>query len=397
MLGVLCYELATGKRPYEDIYPLPLFITGMLQGHFNINIEASLLLHQTRGKTSSCSKICLQMFMQECFDTRKSLFIVNTLQLLPKLSLCSGDGSWSPLRTCVNIECIENCADTGLIHWASGSRGLVVGTLDPVTGKTNNRILQAAPTPPSGLFANRKGKAAPNAVGRATAIAIVKETQQMWVGIENGNMGSLYVFDLPDMDTHYYTPMSEDAVLCLLACNDALYKVGASQRSKYSVLIGLANGTIQIFTGHSSDGITVCRNPLKGHKQVIAIPNRLSCLSMVLTPSGDIWCACSDTIQILDTSKLKFRDIVISNQHHSSPVLQHRTLLSSPKSVRRNPTRLSTKEVSILAKLHENAKADLIVLLVYSSQGIWSVARRGTSVKLWDINSSKIKTEFDIL
>lgn len=394
MLGILCHELATGERPYENIYPLPILVTGILQGHLDINIEASLSLHQKTSNISSCSKTCFQMFMQECFDTRKSSSIISTMQLLPKLSLCSGDGCWSPLRTCVNIECIENSTTAGLVHWASGSRGLVVGTLNPMTGKTSNYILQAAPTPTSGLFANRKGKPAPIAVGRASAIAIVKETQQMWVGTENGSMGSVYVFNLPDMSIHYYTHM-QDAVLCLLACNDALIKVGANERSKHSVLVGLANGTIQIFTGHSSDGTTVCHNPLQGQRQVIAIPNRLSCLSMVLTPSGNIWCACGDTIQILDTSKLKFRDCLISNQHRNSPVLRHTGLLSSPKSARYS-SQLSTKEVNILAKLHENTKADLIVSLVYSSQGIWSVVRRGTSVKLWDINNSNIKTEFDI-
>ena len=129
---------------------------------------------------------------------------------------------------------------------------------------------------------------------------------------------------------------------------------------------------------------------------MIAIPNRLSCLSMVMTPSGHIWCACGETIQILDTSKLQFCDSLVSNQHRNSPVLQHTGLLSSPKPGRHNPIRLSTRDVNILAKLHENTKADLILSLAYSSQGIWSVARRGTSVKLWDINTNKIKTEFDI-
>jgi len=395
MLGILCFELATGERPYEGVYPLPLLIIGMLQGHLNINIEASVLLRQKSGNASSCSKMCLQMFMQECFDIRKSSAITSTIQLLPKLSLCSGDGCWSPLRTCVNIECIENYTDTGLVLWASGSRGLVVGTLDPVTGKTTSHILQAAPTPKSGAFSNRKGKPAPIAVGRASAIAVVKETQQMWIGMENGNMGSVYVFNLPDMDIHYHINM-QDAVLSLLACNDALYKIGASERSRHSVLVGLANGTIQIFTGHSSDGTTICQNPLKGQIQMIAIPNRLSCLSMVMTPSGHIWCACGETIQILDTSKLQFCDSLVSNQHRNSPVLQHTGLLSSPKPGRHNPIRLSTRDVNILAKLHENTKADLILSLAYSSQGIWSVARRGTSVKLWDINTNKIKTEFDI-
>lgn len=395
MLGILCFELATGERPYEDIYPLPLLVTGMLQNLLDINIEASLSLHRRSGNATSCSKTCLQMFMQECFDIKKSTRVTNTTQLLPKLSLCSGDGTWSPLRTCVNIECIESSPSTGLVYWASGSRGLVVGTLDPVAGKISSRILQAAPTPTSGVFANRKGKPAPIAVGRASAIAIVKETQQMWVGTENGNMGSVYVFDLSDMDTHYYTHL-QDAVLCLLACNDALYKVGASERSKHSVLVGLANGTIQIFSGYSSDGTTISNNPLHGQRQVIAVPNRLSCLSMVMTPSGNIWCACGDTIQILDTSKLQFCGSLMSHQYRNSPVLQHVGLSSSPTSARHNPSRLSTKEVDALTKLQENTKADLIVLLVYSSQGIWSVARRGTSVKLWDISTNKVKADFDI-
>ena len=392
MLGVLCFELATGERPYENIYTLPMLVTSIIQGHLDISIEASLSLRRSSNNTASCSKTCLEMFMRECFDIRRCSNVTSTIQLLPKLSLCSGDGNWSPLRTCVNIECIENSASTGLVYWASGSRGLVVGTLNPQTGQTSKHILQAAPTPTSGMFKNRKGKPAPIAVGRASAIAIVRETQQMWVGIENGSMGSVYVFNLPNMDTHYYVHM-QDAVLCLLACNDALYKIGASERSKHSVLVGLANGSIQIFTGHSSDGTTVCDNPLRGQIQVIAIPNRLSCLSMVLTRSGDIWCACGDTIQILNTSTLKFRDSLMSNQHRNSPVLQHTELTTS---ARNNPNRLSKKEFTILAKLHENTKADLIVLLVFSFQGIWSVVRRGTSVKLWDINTSKIKTEFDI-
>lgn len=393
MLGILCFELATRERPYEGIYPLPMLVTGMLQGHLNINIEASLLLNRTSNTTSSCSKMCLQTFMQECFDSKKASSILSPVLLLPKLSLCSGDGNWSPLRTCVNIECIENSTSSGLVHWASGSRGLVVGTLDPTTGKTSHHILQAAPTPTSGLFANRKGRPAPIAVGRASATAIVRESQQMWVGTENGSMGSVYVFDLPSMETHYYIHM-QDAVLCLLACNDALCKVGASERSKRCVLVGLANGTIQLFSGHSSDGTTVCHNPLQGHRQVIVVPSKLSCLSMTLTPSGDIWCACGDTIQILDTSKLQFCNSLMSDQHRNSPTLPRTELLSSPKSIQSN--RLSVKEVKILTKLHENTKADMIVLLVHSSQGIWSVARRGTSLKLWDIKTNKIKTEFDI-
>jgi len=394
MLGILSYELATGERPFENIHPLTVVFTGMLQGHLKVNIEAALELRRKSSYASSCSKTCLQMFMNDCFDRKYSYR--NISQLVPKLSLCSGENCWSPLKTCVNIECIESCSGSKVVHWASGSRGLVVGTLNPATGEMNRRILQSPPTPTSGLFANRKGRPAPIAVGRASAIAIVEETQQLWIGTENGSMGSVYVFNLPDMETHYYFHMP-DAVLCLLACNDSLLKLGASERSKHSVLVGLANGTIQIFSGHSNDGVTVCHNPLQSQRQIIPVPDRLSCLSMAMTTTGDVWCACGDTIQILDTSKLQFRDCFAGNQHRRSPSLRHGPIPSSPNSQRRAPQPLSSMDVSRLTKLQENTKADVIVLLLCSYHGVWSVARRGTTLKLWDIDTNKIKAELDIV
>lgn len=45
-LGLLVYEMATGKRPYEDIYPLTSVVLAILHGKIELNIEADHFLQK---------------------------------------------------------------------------------------------------------------------------------------------------------------------------------------------------------------------------------------------------------------------------------------------------------------------------------------------------------------
>ena len=45
-LGLLVYEMATGKRPYEDIYPLTSVVLAVLHGKVELNIEADHFLQK---------------------------------------------------------------------------------------------------------------------------------------------------------------------------------------------------------------------------------------------------------------------------------------------------------------------------------------------------------------
>ncbi len=49
LLGLLVYEMATGKRPYEDVYSLNTVALALLHGDVQLNVEADHFL-QKRGQ-----------------------------------------------------------------------------------------------------------------------------------------------------------------------------------------------------------------------------------------------------------------------------------------------------------------------------------------------------------
>ncbi len=49
LLGLLVYELATGKRPYEDVYSLNMVVLALLHGDIKLDVEADHFL-QKRGQ-----------------------------------------------------------------------------------------------------------------------------------------------------------------------------------------------------------------------------------------------------------------------------------------------------------------------------------------------------------
>ena len=51
-----------------------------------------------------------------------------------KLTLCAGEIGWSPLSSDINVQCIV-CTDKQELYWASGTRGLLVGHINPKNGK----------------------------------------------------------------------------------------------------------------------------------------------------------------------------------------------------------------------------------------------------------------------
>eukprot|EP00731_Ephydatia_muelleri_P031125 Em0022g639a len=103
---------------------------------------------------------------------------------------------------------------------------------------------------------------------------MVYATQQLWVGTENGLMGSVYVFNLPDMRLHHHLHL-HNAVLSLCALNGCGVHYGGDKR-KYRVLLGLANGTIILFFGINQG--KVITNPLQGPKLQMFTTGRKPCL-----------------------------------------------------------------------------------------------------------------------
>ena len=282
-----------------------------------------------------------------------------------RFSLCAGDHLWSPMRMLVNVECMLCSEDAELVYWASGSRGLVTGTIAPNTGHLDYNILQEAPPPESGLFADRRCKPVPIAVGRATGLALVQRTKQLWVSTENGQMGSVYVFNLPDMRRHHYIHL-QDAALCVEAVNDKTAQSEVEELA-YRALVGLANGTIIIFLG-VTDGGRVLENPLQGPKRMVVTHQRRPCLSLFLTNTGHVWCSCGDTIEVMDVEKMKvIRHLAISEGNLTCGGGQ---------------------------RTGSKGKGDALTLVAVNGRGVWTVGRRSKQLKLWDHITASLKGSF---
>lgn len=294
----------------------------------------------------------MQSVMQLCLGMGE----VNTIALRAQLSLCAGGNKWAPLNIILDIECMLPSDDWSLVYWASGSRGLVVGTIEPATGQLYSHILAQAPTPESGLFANRRGRPIPIAVGHATAIDICKSTNKLWVGTENGLMGSVYVFDLPDMKTNNYIHL-QDAALTVKAINDM-----ESEERKHWVLVGLANGTVILFLGESQG--KVLDNPLQGPRKIKVSPSKNPCLSIQLWNKSQVWCASGSVMEEYNLDGLRH-------------VKQYQCLPPG-----------ADKEGTV--------RVDVIMLAAVSRRGIWTVARRSTVLRFWEKEKGDLKASFNV-
>ncbi len=367
MFGLILYEISVGKRPLEDVIPLSALVLSIYHQKTLLNIEAAIThackeqrhVHRKNGCVKACHVLCLQTVLNLCTEIGD----ITTDMIRGRLSLCAGEETWAPLKLTLDMECLLANKDSSLVYWASGSRGLVVGTIDPKSGELYRHILAEAPTPESGLFANRRGKPIPIAVGHATAIDVCYAANQLWVGTENGLMGSVYVFDLPDMKSHHYIHL-QDAVLALKVVNDHM-QLADRDDHHYHVLVGLANGTIILFMGRS--GGQPLKNPLQGPRKVIATTDRKPCLSIEMTSNGHFWCGCGNTIEVIDSTTLR-------------SLYRHQCLTEE-------------KETGSNAKL---IKGDVIVLMGINSRGVWTVTRRSTLMRLWDSITGSLKATFSI-
>ena len=368
MFGLILYELSVGERPLEDVIPLSILILSLYHQRSVLNIEAAIThkckqqLHSKVGGRDGCVKACHVLCLQTIINLCTMVGDVTIDMIRARLSLCAGEEAWGPLKMTLDIECLLANKDSSLVYWASGSRGLVVGTIHPITGELYRHILAEAPTPESGLFANRRGKPIPIAVGHATAIDVCFATNQLWVGTENGLMGSVYVFDLPDMKSHHYIHL-QDAVLSLKVVNDQVQLTDQAVH-QYHVLVGLANGTIILFMGRA--GGQPLKNPLQGPRKVIMTTDRKPCLSIQMTSNGHFWCGCGSTIEVIESTTLR-------------SLLRHQCLVEE-------------KDGAGTTKL----KGDVIVLMGINSRGVWSVTRRSTVLRLWDSITGNLKASFNI-
>ena len=410
-LGILIYELATGKQPLQDVHPPSFIITSALHGCLHLSVEAQIradhmaLQQSNDGEedesvslVTGCQRMCLQTIINDCLmphnNRRPTLKAIRD-----RLCLCVGGFKWSPLRMSISVECLHCAGDPQCVYWVSGSRGLIVGNFNPDTGEVFRHIILEAPVPSSGMFANRKGKPVPLAVGHATCLTVVKATMQLWVGTENGSKGSLRVFNLPHMKDHHSIHL-QDAVLSLLAVNGTP-QADSHPELRYRVFAGLANGSIVMFSGMHMD--KVVDMPLHGARKVIITKDRGPCLSLVLDPRGRLWYSRGDSVEVIDPFTLQHIAELSSLQFQRPKANLVLPSVTGEGAVSQEPlSTLSVSDPNVAHKLTRKVtisykpKPEVIIQLAVSPQGMWSVARRSTKLFCWDLETGKQRVMYDI-
>ena len=420
-LGLLIYQLTTGCYPLQNLFPLSFLISSKLNNHNNFNIEAQLridnFVRQQQGKPNlpipGCKRQCLQTIMNKCLSPNMAER-ANLMTVGHHLCLCIGLAEWAPFRMAVSVECLHCAGDPTLVYWASGSRGLIVGQFDVPTGKLDRKIILEAPVPTSGMYAHRKGKPVPLAVGHATCLTVVKATNQLWVGTENGAKGSLHVFTIPGMTGHHSVHL-QDAVLSILAINNCPMH-GDNPFLKYRVFVGLANGTIVVFTGIQKD--QVAEMPLQGVRKVIATKNQGPCLGMAMDSAGLVWYSQGDSLEAFDPLTLEPNQKLSRMQMISTAMTFHVdsqvSSLVSPATWRTQADETNgnwLKPLSRSNSLRENRdtlypkgtvssqckpRPAIIVQLTGNQNGMWGFARRSTTIGHWDRETGECRLCYDV-
>lgn len=353
------------RQAYEGVLPFSTVMTSLYYQKLHINPEAELeLLHMGSKKKvpviTGCHRLCMPSVMKLCIGMED----VSCDLLRHKLNLCAGDHTWTPMKLNLDVECLLPSSDGSLIYWASGSRGLVVGSVQPNNGKLFSHILAENPTPESGLFANRRGRPVPIYVGHATAMALSLAQNKLWVGTENGLLGSVYVFQLPDMNSHHYIHL-QDAVLSLQVVNTtSADQSSASNLQQHQALVGLANGSIILFYGVHQG--RVLDNPLQGPRKFIVSKDKKPCLAIHLTNDNQIWCSCGNELEVFDL--------------HSLKPIHHLTCQFPSSNEQKN----------------EKKRGDVITLMLVTRKGVWTVARRSSILRLWNSSTGELKATFNV-
>lgn len=57
LLGLLVYEMATGKRPFADIYPLSTVVLAVVNDKVKLNVEADHFLQKHSSSVSGLAQL----------------------------------------------------------------------------------------------------------------------------------------------------------------------------------------------------------------------------------------------------------------------------------------------------------------------------------------------------
>lgn len=243
---------------------------------------------------SHCSKLCLQVMIEHCL-CQASLDMGHDWALYEvqrSLSLCCSATQWSPALLPYSVTCTTLHLPRKWQLWATAVPTLQLGSLDLLSGHVNEKRLTMLPeTMPHLRYKHRHIESEE----RATAMSVAEDACQLWVGVEKGNSGAVYVFEVPSLELLDSTDLEDQdtAVLSVFAMPPP-----DQTRQKQLVLVGLACGELLVFIASlhdSSEEVYPTRQCVCRVKSGIYQP----CMAMAHS-GGTVFCSIGNHLAVLE-------------------------------------------------------------------------------------------------
>ena len=328
---------------------------------------------------SQCAKLCMQSVLEVCLrqsnlETGQDRALVEVEQNLP---LCCSATQWSPAILPHNVTCSTLYTQRKWLVWATAMPWLQLGSLDLLSGRVREHRLSLLPdTMPHLRFKHRYVESEE----RATAMVIAEDVGQLWLGVEKGLCGSIYVFDLMSFELLDSTDLGDQDTAVLSAL--ALPKTDSSSHSQL-IFVGLACDEVLVFRTCALDGRD---DRLPTRMCICRVKSGLSQPCMAMARLGrTVLCSYGNHIATLDPAAYLKLDNTEPKIPRTAPIQRTKKTSSLAQIV-------SSDRGSCVERRHHRLA---IMDLSPCSLGVWLVQRHSSLLVLFDSQLHQCKAILD--
>ena len=366
-----------GTRRQSQLYQLEK------TGRALSNSDVSSVTHTVIDRLlSSCSKLCLQAVMEQCWSlaVAEQIYSEDILDQLQRgLVLCCSATQWSPASIQQQVTAVSHYPARKSLIWGTGAPRLQLGKLDLRTGMNQPQPMSFIPDTMPHL---RNRHIAVRSEQRIMCMTIAEAVGQLWVCLERNTAGAVYVFNaltLEVMDSFDFNDDDDCAVLSVVAVPPARSNTLCLQQV---VLVGLSSGDVLVFLASSAPIADEQTSPLKNCVCKLDSGETQPCMVLALGSSPtSVLCALGSSLCILDTNHLM--QLATSMKRDSPLCVETKQL---PGTVNLSSILVDTNGKPLLDRRLMRSGVTKLLPCAY---GVWVIQRHSHIVILLD---SELKT-----